>query len=50
MAGNELVQTTPYVIQVNVQLPSTVSEIPVVTGNLVLNFSGETFGGTVFIK
>jgi len=44
-----IVQATPYVVQVNVQLPSTVSEIPVVSGDLVLNFGGEAFGGTVFI-
>ena len=45
-----IMQVTPYVIQVNVQLPSTVSDFPVVTGDLLLTYGGETFGGTVFIK
>ena len=41
-------QATPYVIQVDVQLPSTVSEIPVASGELTLNFGSQSFGGTVF--
>jgi len=45
-----IAQVSPFVIQVNVQLPSTVSEIPVTTGNLQLSYGGETFGGTVFIS
>ena len=44
-----IAQVSPYVKQVKVQLPATVSEIPVVSGDLALTFGNQTFGGTVFL-
>jgi uncharacterized protein (TIGR03437 family) len=47
-----IVQVSPFVIQVDVQLPATVTGVAEVGGggiDLMLNFGGQTFGGTVYV-
>jgi uncharacterized protein (TIGR03437 family) len=45
-----IVQASPFVVQVDVQLPSPLTNVPGITGELMLNFYGEAFGGVVFVK
>jgi uncharacterized protein (TIGR03437 family) len=47
------VQVSPFVIQVDVQLPSTVTGVAEVGGggiDLMLNFAGQAFGGVVYVN
>jgi len=45
-----IVQASPFVIQVDVQLPLPLTNVPGISGSLMLNFGGQTFGGVVYIK
>jgi uncharacterized protein (TIGR03437 family) len=45
-----IVQVSPFVVQVDVQLPSPLTNVPGISGSLMLNFYGESFGGVVFVN
>jgi uncharacterized protein (TIGR03437 family) len=45
-----IVQASPFVIQVDVQIPSPLTNVPGISGELMLNFYGQIFGGVVFVK
>ena len=45
-----IVQVSPFVVQVDVQLPSPLTNVPGISGDLMLNFYGQAFGGVVFVN
>jgi uncharacterized protein (TIGR03437 family) len=45
-----IVQASPFVVQVDVQLPSILTNVPGISGSLMLNFGGQAFGGVVYVK
>jgi len=44
------VQVSPFVVQVDVQLPSPLTNVPGISGSLMLSFDGQAFGGVVYVK
>jgi len=44
-----IVQVSPFVVQVDVQLPSPLTNVPGISGELMLNFGGQAFGGVVYV-
>jgi uncharacterized protein (TIGR03437 family) len=45
-----VVQVSPFVVQVDVQLPSPLTNVPGISGSLMLSFDGQAFGGVVYVK
>jgi uncharacterized protein (TIGR03437 family) len=45
-----IVQVSPFVVQVDVQLPSPLTNVPGISGSLMLNFDGQAFGAIVYVK
>jgi uncharacterized protein (TIGR03437 family) len=45
-----IVQASPFVVQVDVQIPSPLTNVPGISGELMLNFYGQMFGGVVFVN
>jgi hypothetical protein len=45
-----IVQVSPFVVQVDVRLPSPLTNVPGISGSLALNFGGQAFGGVVYVN
>ena len=45
-----IVQASPFVVQVDVQIPSPLTNVPGISGELMLNFYGQIFSGVVFVN
>jgi uncharacterized protein (TIGR03437 family) len=45
-----IAQVSPFVVQVDVQLPSPLTNVPGISGSLMLNFDGQAFGGVVYVN